>query len=138
MSNTMCDTSLFMLNNMTEMYEGLLSGEQTDVTSAEDLPDVTPTLKESERLMSNKLCTDTSMCMLMDVAKTYAGLLYGEQTDVTSADNLVCYHSTLKESEWEVNLLELTQAAGDGITNIMPNFFGMRYGTSTITTIHHC
>ena len=91
-----------------------------------------------DRLMFNKLCMDASMCMPMNVAKTYAGLLNGEQTDVTSADNLVCYHSTLKESECEVNLLELTQAAGDGITNIMPNFFGMRYGTSTITTIHHC
>ena len=79
MSNTMCDTSLFMLNNMTKMYEGLLSGEQTDVT---------PTLKESERLMSNKLCMDASMCMPMNVAKTYASLLNGEQTDVTSADNL--------------------------------------------------
>ena len=107
----------------------MLSGEQTDVT---------PTLKESERLMSNKLCMDASMCMLMDVAKTYAGLLYGEQTDVTSADNLACYHSSLKESEWEVNLLELTQAAGDGVTNIMPNFFGTSYSTSTITTIRHC
>ena len=88
MSNTMCNTSLFMLNNMTEMYEGLLSGEQTDVTSAEDLPDVAPTLKESERLMSNKLCMDASMCMPMNVAETYASSLNGEQTDVTSADSL--------------------------------------------------
>ena len=88
MTNTMCNTSLFMLNNKTEMYEGLLSGEQTDVTSAEDLPDVAPTLKESERLMSVKLYMDASMCMPMNVAKTYASLLNGEQTDVTSADNL--------------------------------------------------
>ena len=88
MSNTMCNTSLFMLNNMTEMYEGLLSDEQTDVSSAKDLPDVTPTLKESERLMSVKLYMDASMCMPMNVAKTYASLLNGEQTDVTSADSL--------------------------------------------------
>ena len=88
MSNTMCNTSLFMLNNMTEMYEGLLSGEQTDVSSAKDLPDVTPTLKESERLMSVKLYMDASMCMSMNVVKTYASLLNGEQTDVTSADSL--------------------------------------------------
>ena len=87
--------------------------------------------------MFNKLCMDTSMCMLMDVAKTYAGLLYGEQTDVTSADNLVCYHSTLKESEWEVNLLVLTQAAGDGVKN-MPKKFGKSCGTSTTATIQHC
>ena len=80
MSNMMCNTSLFMLNNMTEMYEGLLSGEQTDVTSAEDLPDVAPTLKESERLMSVKLYMDASMCMPMKVAKMYASLLNGEQT----------------------------------------------------------
>ena len=40
---------MFLLNNMTEMYEGLLNGEQTDVSSAKDLPDVTPTQKESER-----------------------------------------------------------------------------------------
>ena len=78
MSNTMCDTSLFMLNDMTKVYEGLLGGEQTNVTSAEDLPDVAPTLKESERLMSNKLCMDGSMCMLMNVAKTYASLLNGD------------------------------------------------------------
>ena len=40
MSNTMCmDTSMFMLYNMTEMYAGLLNGEQTDVTSDEDLTD---------------------------------------------------------------------------------------------------
>ena len=37
---------MFMLNNMTEMYAGLLNGEQTDVTSAKDLPDVTPTPKK--------------------------------------------------------------------------------------------
>ena len=60
-----------------------------------------------DRLMFNKLCMDASMCMLMNVAKKYAGLLNGEQTNVTSADNLVCYHSTLKKSEWEVNLLNV-------------------------------
>ena len=32
--------------------------------------------------MSNKLCMDTSMYMLMIVAEMYEGLLYGEQTDV--------------------------------------------------------
>ena len=124
-----------MLNNTTEMYEGLLSGEQTDDTSAEILPDVASTLKESERLMSVKFYMDASMCRPMNVAKTYASLLNGEQTDVTSADNLFV---TLKESEREVNLLMLTQVAGDGVTNVMPNIFGTSYGTSTITTIQHC
>ena len=38
--------------------------------------------------MSVKLYMDASMCMPMNVAKTYASLLNGEQTDVTSADNL--------------------------------------------------
>ena len=59
MSNTMCmDTSMFMLYNMTEMYAGLLNGEQTDVTSDEDLTDVTPTPKESEREESPMLTHD--------------------------------------------------------------------------------
>ena len=109
MSNKMCmDTSMFMLYNMTEIYAGLLNGEQTDVTSEEDLPDVTPTPKKGEReesqsmlthgdsslsilldrLMFNKLCTDASMRMLTNMANMYARLLNGEQTDVTSADNL--------------------------------------------------
>ena len=105
MSNTMC------MNNMTEIHAGLLNGEHADVTSAEDLPDVTPTPKESEReesqsklthgepslsirldrLMFNKLCMDASMCMLMNMAKTYASLLNGEQTDVTSTDNMFVF-----------------------------------------------
>ena len=37
--------------------------------------------------MSNKLCIDASMYMLMIVAKMYAGLLSGEQTDVNSAED---------------------------------------------------
>ena len=34
--------------------------------------------------MSNKLCMDTSMYMMI-VAEMYEGLLYGEQTDVNNA-----------------------------------------------------
>ena len=41
--------------------------------------------KRLGRLMSNKLCMDASMHMLMIVAKMYAGLLNGEQTDVNNA-----------------------------------------------------
>ena len=37
--------------------------------------------------MSNKLCIDASMYMLMIVAKMYAGLLSGEQTDVSIAED---------------------------------------------------
>ena len=39
-----------------------------------------------DKMMFNKLCMDASMCMLMNVAKTYAGLLSGEQTNVTIAE----------------------------------------------------
>ena len=38
------------------------------------------------RLLSNKLCMDASMYMLMIVAKMYAGLLNDEQTDVNNAE----------------------------------------------------
>ena len=39
-----------------------------------------------DRLMSSELCLDASKYMI--VAEMYAGLLYGEQTDVSSAANL--------------------------------------------------
>ena len=38
------------------------------------------------RLMSNKLCMDASMYMLMIVAKMYVGLLNDEQIDVNNAE----------------------------------------------------
>ena len=68
------------------------------------------------------------------MAKTYVGLLNGDQTSHQRRQSCF-YHSVLKESEWEVNLLVSTQAAG--VKNIMPNFFGTSYGTSTITTIQY-
>ena len=37
--------------------------------------------------MSNKLCMDASMYMLMIVAKMYTGLLSGEQTDDRNAED---------------------------------------------------
>ena len=37
MSNVPCmNISVFMLNSVTEMYEGLLNGEQAEVSSAEN------------------------------------------------------------------------------------------------------
>ena len=53
------------------------------------------------RLMSNKLCMDTSMYMLMIVTDMYEGLLYGEQTDVNNATPRIAAPAP-KESEWEV------------------------------------
>ena len=43
--------------------------------------------KRLGRLMSNKLCMDASMYMLMIVAKMYTGLLSGEQTDDRNAED---------------------------------------------------
>ena len=37
--------------------------------------------------MSNKLCMDASMYTLIIVAKMYAGLLNGEQTDDSNAED---------------------------------------------------
>ena len=66
--------------------------------------------KRLGRLMSNKLCMDTSMYMLMIVAEMYEGLLYGEQTDVNNATPRIAAPAP-KESEWEVEgiLSMLTQ-----------------------------
>ena len=58
--------------------------------------------KRLGRLMSNKLCMNTSMCMLKSVAKMYEGLLFGEQTKVNNATPRIAAPAP-KESEWEVS-----------------------------------
>ena len=68
----------------------------------------------------------------MIVAEMYAGLLYGEQTDASSAEIV----SAPKESEWEVKLVY--DEAGDGVTNIMPKVFGTSYWYFTLNSTQHC